>query len=129
MTRRTILLLPVLLISSACVMGQTTTGTPIEAQQVAGIEPGKTTRAEVAQLLGPPDEIVYSNREHDKLFEQAYLYNRSRRRQAALFLILFSTFRSDTRFDEVAVFFDPNGVVEHLGSRLDADTAEYGAPW
>ena len=79
--------------------------------------------------MGPPDEVIYSNLEHDPLFEQAYRYRRTKTKQTALFLLIFSTFNSDTKWDHLMVFFDQAGVVEHLGVRLDADEAEYGLPF
>lgn len=114
---------------SGCVLSQTTDGSSLEDTAYGQILAGQSTREDVARLLGPPDEIVHSNREHDPLFERAYLYRRSRSRQTAMFLILFSTHRSDTKYDSVTVFFDDQGVVEHVGTRLQARDSRYGMPW
>ncbi|MGE3165503.1 MAG: hypothetical protein AB7O52_11400 [Planctomycetota bacterium] len=114
---------------SGCVLSQTTQGSGLEDTPYAQLIPGQSTRADVTRLLGPPDEVVHSNREHDPLFERAFLYKRSRSRQTAMFLILFSTHRSDTKYDSIAVFFDDQGVVEHVGSRLQARESSYGMPW
>jgi outer membrane protein assembly factor BamE (lipoprotein component of BamABCDE complex) len=118
-----------LLLPAGCVLAQTTEGTSLVAEQVAQLQPGVSTRADVSNLLGAPDEVIYSNKEHDPLFEQAYRYRRTKTRQTALFLILFSTFRSDQKWDHVMVFFDERGVVEHIGMQMDQDHAEYGMPW
>jgi outer membrane protein assembly factor BamE (lipoprotein component of BamABCDE complex) len=120
-----LLALPLLVLGS-CVLAETTDGNPLPPQMVAEIQPGVTTRAEVAAMLGAPDEVVYSNREHDPLFERAFRYRRTKTRQTALFLLLFSTFQSETRWDHVLVFFDDAGVVENVGVALDRDDAEYG---
>lgn len=114
------------LLSGGCVFAETTDGNALPPKAVAGIQPGVTTRADITALLGPPDEVVYSNREHDPLFERAFRYRRTKTRQTALFLLLFSTFRSETRWDHVVVFFDDAGVVENVGVALDRDDAEYG---
>ena len=111
---------------SGCVLAETTSGTGLPSDPVLGIEVGVSTRSDVTRLMGPPDEVIYSNREHDPLFEQAYRYRRGKTRQTALFLLIFSSFKSDAREDHVMVFFDENGVVEHVGKRLDREDAEYG---
>ena len=113
------------LLSSSCVLANTTDGVDIPPDPLEQIVPGKSTRADVTRLLGPPDEIVYSNRKLDPLFEQAYRYRRRKTKQTALFLLLFSTFRSDTRYDQVMVFFDEDGVVEHVGIDLAREDTKY----
>ncbi|MCA8959619.1 MAG: outer membrane protein assembly factor BamE [Planctomycetes bacterium] len=114
---------------SGCVLSQQTEGTSLRDEQVGEIQVGVSTRSDVTRLLGPPDEIIYSNREHDALEERAFRYRRSRTKQTAMFLILFSTHRSDTKYDHVIVFFDDRGVVENIGLQLDSDEARYGLPF
>ncbi|MEM7308461.1 MAG: hypothetical protein AAF682_17400 [Planctomycetota bacterium] len=118
------LLLPLVL--QACVLAETTDGTALPPGPIEQIVPGTSTRADVTRLLGPPDEVIYSNRALDPLFEQAYRYRRTRTKQTALFLLLFSSFKSDSRLDHFMVFFDESGVVEHVGTLLDREDAEYG---
>ena len=113
------------LLLSSCVLANTTDGVALAQDPVDRIVPGTSTRADVTHLLGPPDEIVYSNREHDPLFEQAYRYRRRKTKQTALFLLIFSTFRSDTRYDQIMVFFDEAGVVEHVGVELERENTKY----
>ena len=112
-----------------CVLSQTTDGTTIREDQVAAIVPGTSTRADVLRVLGSPDEIQYSNREHDPLFERGFVYDRERRRTTFFSLILFSGARTDENRDRVVVFFDDQGVVEDIGVRLDMDAPRYGSPW
>ena len=114
---------------TGCVMAQTSDGTSIDAAKAGQIKAGISTRADVTRLLGPPDEITFSNKALDPLFEKVYQYKRNKRRQTATFLILFSMFRSDTKWDLVSVFFDENGIVEHVGVQLDAENASYGTPF
>ncbi|MFQ5654353.1 MAG: hypothetical protein ACE5GW_06450 [Planctomycetota bacterium] len=131
--RRSLLLATALLLAAAglsgCVIAQSTAGRSVDRGALEGIVPGETTRAEVTRLLGPPDEIIHSSREHDPLFERAFRYEFRKARQTALFLLIFSTYRSDSKSDAVIIFFDERGIVEHVGSRFDANRASYGAPW
>jgi len=113
------------LLGSSCVLANTTDGIALEQDPVDQVLPGISTRADVTRLLGPPDEIIYSNQEHNPLFEQAYRYRRRKTKQTALFLLIFSTFRSDTRYDRVMVFFDEAGIVEHVGVELERDSTKY----
>ena len=112
-----------------CVLSQSTSGTSLSEQQVAELVVGVSTRADVARVLGAPDEIVYSNLEHDPLFERAYRFTRRRRKTTFFTLILFSGARSDINHDQVIVFFDDAGLVEDVAARLDMDRPRYGAPW
>jgi outer membrane protein assembly factor BamE (lipoprotein component of BamABCDE complex) len=123
------LVLAASVLASGCVMSQTTEGTPIDEPRLADIVVGESTRADVAALLGAPDDIIYSNLEHDPLFERAFAYRRTKRRTTFLSLLLFTASRSDTNADHVIVFFDDQGVVEDVASRLDMDEPSYGGPW
>ena len=117
------------LAGQGCVLSQATEGTGISDEQVARIEPGTSTRADVTRILGAPDRIIYSNETHDPLFERVFEYDRTRRRTTFFTVILFSTARSDSNADRVMVFFDDDGVVEDIGVRLDMDRPRYGTPW
>jgi outer membrane protein assembly factor BamE (lipoprotein component of BamABCDE complex) len=114
---------------SSCVLSQTTEGTKLSQTQVAQIAVGRSTRADVERVLGAPDKIIYSNREHDPLYERAYQYHREKRKTTYFTLILFSASRSDSNSDNVIVFFDDQGVVEDVGMRLDMNQPRYGVPW
>jgi outer membrane protein assembly factor BamE (lipoprotein component of BamABCDE complex) len=114
---------------AGCALTQTTDGTPLDAERVGQIVVGQSTRADVQRLLGTPDEILYSNLEHDPLFERAFRYQRNKRRTTYFTVILFSASRADSNSDNVIVFFDDRGVVEDVGSRLDVHKPRYGMPW
>lgn len=120
-------LLPFL--SGACVLAQTSDGIGLAELGIESLSPGAATRADVVRQLGPPDEVIYSNQEHDPLFERAFRYRREKTKQTALFLILFSTFRSETRWDSAIFFFDDRGVLQDVGVALDRDKAKYGLAW
>ncbi len=112
-----------------CVLSQSTSGTGISQEQVGAIVVGGSTRADVAKVLGAPDEIIYSNLKHDPLFERAYKYSRRRRKTTFFTVILFSGARTDVNHDQVIIFFDDFGLVEDVAARLDMDRPRFGAPW
>ena len=112
-----------------CVLSQTTSGTPLDGVQIDAIEVGRSTRADVVAMLGAPDDVIYSNLDHDALVERAFRYGRTRRKTTFFSMILFSTSRSDSNGDHLVVFFDDQGVVEDVAARLDMDRPRYGAPW
>ena len=112
-----------------CVLSQSTRGTGISEEQVGAIVVGGSTRADVAKVLGAPDDIIYSNLKHDPLFERAYKYSRQRRKTTFFTVILFSGARSDVNHDQVIIFFDDFGLVEDVAARLDMNRPRYGAPW
>ena len=115
--------------SGGCVLSQSTDGTGLLDEQVGAIVVGASTRADVARVFGAPDEIVYSNLEHDPLFERAYKYDRERSKTTFFSLVVFSGARTDVNRDSVIVFFDEQGVVEDIAARLDMDRPRFGAPW
>ncbi len=116
-------------LTGGCVLSQTTDGTPLMPGAVSEIVPGRSTRADVTRLLGAPDDIVYSNREHDPLFERAFRYKRDRRKTTYFTVILFSASRTDRNSDHVVIFFDDAGVVQNVATRFDMDKPSYGVPW
>jgi len=90
---------------------------------VAQIQVGKTTKAEVLQLLGPPREII-------RLLEsEAYMYVHSIEKNTGTFLLLVNLNRTDKQYDSVAVIINRQDVVTAVGSRASAPTAAYGFPW
>ena len=90
---------------------------------VAAIQVGKTTKAEVLQLLGPPKQII-------RLLEsEAYMYVAAVEKNSGLVLLVLNLSRSDRQYDAVTVIINRQDVVTAVGSRFSADAAEYGPPW
>ena len=115
------LLLPFL--SVGCYFSKSIQERPWDPEVVAGIEPGKTTKAEVLQRLGPPTEII-------RLLEsEAYVYRHPIEKQTGTFLIVLNMRRVDRQFDAVTVIINREDKVTAVGSRFNAETAEYGFPW
>jgi hypothetical protein len=127
---RTALLVAALACTSlSCVLSQATDGTSISDDQISVLQPGTSTVSDVVRVLGAPDHIIYSNLEHDPLFERAFQYKRKRRKSTFFTIILLSGSRSDTNVDNVIVFFDDQGIVEDVAVRLDMDRPRFAWPW
>jgi hypothetical protein len=115
-------------------IGRTYEGNPINEAILAKIEEGKTTRAEVLELLGAPmavetaditslAEQALAQYEGEKLtlqidpalFNDVYIYERKQSNHFIIALILFNYYTSDQRADRLAVFFDKKGKVLGVG--------------
>ena len=93
------------------------------AEVVAKIEVGKTTKADVLKLLGPPKQII-------RLLEsEAYMYIAPVEKNSGIVLIVLNLSRSDRQYDAVTVIINRQDVVTAVGSRFAADEASYGPPW
>ena len=108
---------------TGCYFGRKKDDRPWAPETVARIEVGKTTKAEVLQLLGPPKQII-------RLLEsEAYMYVASVEKNTSVFLLVLNLSRSDKQYDAVTVVINRQDVVTAVGSRFAADQAEYGFPW
>ena len=136
---RTIRLVPTLLLFSllagGCIsVGRTYEGNPITEEVLARIVKGKTTRAEVLEMLGAPLAVETANITNlaeqalaryageklllnidPALFNDVYVYERKQTNHFIVALILFNYYSSDKRSDRLAVFFDRKGVVLGVG--------------
>lgn len=135
MLRFRALLLPLLLLGSGCISyGVTFEGNPIPRDLLSRIEKGKTTRAQVLELLGAPVQVETADitalaesalayYEGEKLtlqidpalFNDVYIYERRQSKHFIMAFILFNYYSSDERSDRLAVFFDKNGKVQGVG--------------
>ncbi len=92
-------------------------------EAVAKIEVGVTTRAQVLELLGPPNKII-------KLHEsEAYLFEHVVEKRTGMFLFILATQRIEKQRDAVTVIIDQRGFVAAVGSKTDAKQASFGSPW
>ncbi|MCP5057022.1 MAG: hypothetical protein GY937_09900 [bacterium] len=114
-------------LGTACSITRIYRGSPIRAVPDEVLQAGVTNKAQVLQILGPPDRIV---RQHDG---DAFLYRFVRRNVDALELeepvftniTFFSFTRNEQRADLLLVLFDKEGVVASWGIRRS--TEEIGA--
>jgi len=121
--RRFIVLAAALGVLNGCYVSKKKDDRPLRAEIVAAIQVGKTTKAEVLQLLGPPKQII-------RLLEsEAYMYVAAVEKNSGLVLLVLNLSRSDRQYDAVTVVINRQDVVTAVGSRFAADTAEYGPPW
>lgn len=108
---------------NGCYVSKKKDDRPWRAEVAAGIQVGKTTKAEVLQLLGPPKQII-------RLLEsEAYMYVASVEKNSGLVLLVLNLSRSDRQYDAVTVIINRQDVVTAVGTRFTADSAEYGFPW
>ena len=85
---------------------------------------------QVTSILGAPQEIIFSNKEHDPSARaRVRLHPSKDSKYTAIFLAFISFGNMDQKSDRVVVFFDEAGTVAHVGSSLDADKTHYGFPF
>jgi outer membrane protein assembly factor BamE (lipoprotein component of BamABCDE complex) len=109
-----------LLLLHGCAQFESKRGVEVNWQSVVTekLVIGKTTRAEVLKLLGPPSQVIALDNE-SVLY---YLFERSE--GEGLILIVYNRMRIDTRYDRAIFFFDENEVLTEFSTRLyPADNA------
>jgi outer membrane protein assembly factor BamE (lipoprotein component of BamABCDE complex) len=109
-----------LLLLHGCAQFESKRGVEVNWQSVVTekLVIGKTTRAEVLKLLGPPSQVIALDNE-SVLY---YLFERSE--GEGLILIVYNRMRIDTRYDRAIFFFDENDVLTDFSTRLyPADNA------
>ena len=121
--KRLIVLVAALGVLNGCYVSKKKDDRPLRAEVVAAIQVGKTTKAEVLQLLGPPKQII-------RLLEsEAYMYVAPVEKNSGLVLLVLNLSRSDRQYDAVTVIINRQDVVTAVGSRFTGDEASYGPPW
>jgi hypothetical protein len=110
---------------SGCVMARTYRDHPLDEQKIASIEPGVTTKAEVLERLGPPQEIDpreitavnLSPEPFEPLPERVvasryFRYTYTRGNGQALIALLFNYLEFDEKSDSLVIFFDDQNKVQ-----------------
>jgi len=115
-------------LSGCAVLGRQQVDHRIDEHALQKIQKGMT-KEEVTNLLGAPQEIIFSNKMHDPLREHAYVFEHTTTRYTAILLAFVNFGNMDEKRDRVLVFFDDDGKVSHVGASLKADTADYGFPF
>lgn len=112
-----------LAVLNGCYLGKKRDDRPWPADVASRIEVGKTTKAEVLKLMGPPKVVV-------RLLEsEAYMYVATVEKSSGVFLLVLNLSRTDRQYDAVTVILNRQDIVTAVGSRFSADEAEYGLPW
>jgi outer membrane protein assembly factor BamE (lipoprotein component of BamABCDE complex) len=109
-------------------MARRQTDQPIPAERVAKVEKGMT-KNQVTDILGAPQEIIFSNKEHDPLREHAYVYQYSVEVGTAIFFGAVNFGNLDQKRDRAIVFFGEDGKVANVAQSLRAADAHYGFPF
>src|ERR1051326_1715278 len=121
--RNLIALSAALVVLNGCYFSKKKDDRPWPADVVSKIEVGKTTKAEVLKLLGPPKQVI-------RLLEsEAYMYIASVEKNSGLVLVGLNLSRRDRQYDAVTVIINRQDVVTAVGSRFSGDEASYGLPW
>jgi outer membrane protein assembly factor BamE (lipoprotein component of BamABCDE complex) len=121
--KKSIALAAALFVLNGCYFSRKKDDRPWPIEVVSQIEVGKTTKAEVLQLLGPPKQII-------RLLEsEAYMYVASVEKSSGLVLVVLNLSRNDRQYDAVTVIINRQDVVTAVGARFSADDAAYGLPW
>ena len=125
---------------SGCVMGRVYRDHPLDEQKIAAIQRGVTTKTEVLQRFGPPQEIdtreltaigvpfeQFLNRRGEKppveslVGARYFRYTFSRANAFAIVLLLFNYGDFDQKNDTLVIFFNGNDVVEDYAYQRDTD--------
>ena len=96
---------------------------PFDASGLDKLIPGKSTAAQVTEILGAPSEIVKLSNGN------AYTYRRSLSKGTGLWLLIVSFGNYDKHYDQVVIFFNKNNIMTHYGVTLDAHKAAYDLPF
>ncbi len=130
------------LLAPGCVSFAMTFGRAVpDDALLARIEPGRSTRADVLALLGPPEDYLMPlptgrfrsddpaerriREERDLFGRRASTWTREVREDRLLLIVpyvmLFHWLGTTHRVDRVLVTFDEQGRVEHVGARREID--------
>ena len=96
---------------------------PFDARGLNTLTVGKSTAAQVTEILGAPSEIVKLSNGN------AYIYRRSLSKGTGLWLLIVSFGNYDEHHDQIVIFFDKKNIMTHYGVTLDAHKATYGLPF
>ena len=120
-----ILALP-LALASACTIERTYVGNEVSVVPDGRVVVGKTNKAEILELFGPPDRIL---RQYEgDVFVYAYI-----RRNSTTFaledptitnIMIFTYHKSQEKSDRLVVLFDREGLVTGIGFRRGTEQLE-----
>ena len=126
---RLALLLAALALAPGClIFGRQQTDQPVEGAKVIQVKKGMT-KAQVTEILGSPQEILFSNKALDPLREHAYIYEYKVQKGTAIFLGIVNFGNLDQKRDRAIVFFDDGERVSNVSSSLHGGEARYGFPF
>ncbi len=119
---------------SGCIIGRTYRDHPLDERKIAAIERGVTTKTEILQRFGPPQEV--DQREiaainlsvepfeppPERLVAARYFrYTYARGNGLGIITLLFNYFDFDQKNDSLIVFFNDQNKVEDYAFAKDTD--------
>lgn len=123
------------LLSSSCILGRYYEGSQIPRDKIKEIKPGLTTKKEILQWFGPPQNYISPTIFNEILKELdvtrepltnypfanilSYQYNRGNIR--AIVLILFNFIEAKVKSDHLVIFLDENDRVKYYGFHKGTD--------
>ena len=112
--RMTTLVLVITLPLTACLQFRSKRGVEVNWQTAITeqLESGKSTRADVMTLLGPPSQIIALDK------ETALYYLFERTAGQGYILVLYNRFEIDARYDRAVFFFDENDVLLEYSTHI-----------
>ncbi len=88
-----------------------------QPEAIAQLEKGKSTRADVLSLLGPPSQVISLDGE-TVLY---YLFEQSK--GEGVILILYNRYERATNYDRAVFFFNKDDVLVEYATRIKPDEA------
>ena len=93
-------------LAAGCISSSAERGVPVTWTSVDDLEVGTTTRSDVLDRLGPPSQILTSQR------GSAFYYLLERTDISGLILLVYNTRTERTDYDRAVFFFDEAGVLQ-----------------
>jgi hypothetical protein len=125
---------------SGCVVGRVYRDHPLDEQKIAALQRGVTTKTQVLEMFGPPQEIEareltaigvpfepFLSRRGEKppverlVAARFFRYTYARGNAQALILIIFNYAEFDQKNDTLLIFFDGDNKVEDYAFARDTD--------
>lgn len=112
--RLTLITLLVSVPLSGCLQYEAKRGVEVKWQTaITGqLEEGKSTRADVMDLLGPPSQVISLEN------ETALYYLFERTAGQGYILVLYNRFTIDARYDRAVFFFDENDILQEYSTHV-----------
>jgi len=124
-----VMLLTVVLLLGGCFLGNLKEGPNISEEMISRIKPGETTKKEIIDWFGPPQNYISPGvfnqilRELDVTkepplyysFANILSYQFTQGKVRGIFLLVFNYAEADLRTDHLVVFIDDNDRVEYYG--------------
>jgi hypothetical protein len=121
-----------------CFSIRVVSGNSVPAEQVRAIEPGVTTRAEILEWFGAPEDytdpsglrrlvargVVIPEDVLHLPYADVLVFERVRARAKGVFTFFFNAFEVQIAPDRLVVFFDDEDHVLYYGYRAGADALE-----